>query len=126
MSQDSEPDVGPAGRVVEFPVDGILDLHTFRPQDARDVVRDYLDSCQRKGIFDVRIIHGKGKGVLRRIVHSVLNNRDDVDSFCLASDSGGWGATVVGLSPGFQANDVNGGASAGSSPRRTNGATEPA
>ncbi len=116
MSQDSEPDVGPAGRVVEFPVDGILDLHTFRPQDARDVVRDYLDSCRRKGILDVRIIHGKGKGVLRRIVHSVLSDRDDVDSFCLASDSGGWGATLVGLSPGFQANDVNGGASAGSSP----------
>ena len=116
MSQDSEPDADPAGRVVEFPVDGILDLHTFRPEDARDVVRDYLDSCRKKGILEVRIIHGKGKGVLRRIVHSVLSDRDDVDSFCLASDSGGWGATLVGLCSSFQANDVNGGASGGSSP----------
>ena len=116
MSQDSEPAADPAGRVIEFPVDGILDLHTFRPEDARDVVRDYLDSCRKKGILEVRIIHGKGKGVLRRIVHSVLSDRDDVDSFCLASDSGGWGATLVGLCSGFQANDVNGGASGGSPP----------
>ena len=115
MSQGSESDAEPAREVVEFPVDGILDLHTFRPQDARDVIRDYLDSCRKKGILDVRIIHGKGKGVLRRIVHSVLNNRDDVDSFCLASDSGGWGATLVGLCPSSRANDVNGGASSGTS-----------
>ena len=116
MSQDSEPDAGSSGRAVEFPVDGILDLHTFRPEDARDVVRDYLDSCRKKGILEVRIIHGKGKGVLRRIVHSVLSDRDDVDSFCLASDSGGWGASLVGLCSSFQANDVSGGASGGSLP----------
>ena len=112
MSQGSESDAEPARGVVEFPVDGFLDLHTFRPQDARYVVRD---SCRKKGILDVRIIHGKGKGVLRRIVHSVLNNRDDVDSFCLASDSGGWGATLVGLCPSSRANDVIGGASSGTS-----------
>ena len=118
MSQDSEPAAEPAARVIEFPVDGILDLHTFRPADARVVVRDYLDSCRKKGILDVRIIHGKGKGVLRRIVHSVLSDRDDVDSFCLASDSGGWGATLVRLSPSLQTSDVNRGSSVGSLPSK--------
>ena len=83
--------------VVEHPIDGTLDLHQFRPGDAREVVGDYLDACRDKGVLDVRIIHGKGKGVLRRIVHSVLDGRDDVESFRLAADSSGWGATIVRL-----------------------------
>ncbi len=89
----------PPSEIVEIPIDGTLDLHQFRPGDARDVVGDYLDACRDKGVLDVRIIHGKGKGVLRRIVHSALNDRDDVDSFRLATDSGSWGATVVKLFP---------------------------
>jgi DNA-nicking Smr family endonuclease len=116
VSLGSQPASEPASEILELPVEGVLDLHTFRPQDARDVVRDYLDSCREKGILDVRIIHGKGKGVLRRIVHSVLNDRDDIDSFCLASDSGGWGATLVVLCPSSRADDVCGGASSGTSP----------
>ena len=83
--------------VVEVPIDGVLDLHQFRPGDARDVVSDYLDACRENGIVDVRIIHGKGKGVLRRIVHAVLEDRADVVTYRLASDSGSWGATLVRL-----------------------------
>jgi tetratricopeptide (TPR) repeat protein len=84
--------------VVELPVDGVLDLHTFRPEDARELVNDYLDACKDKGIAEVRIIHGKGKGVLRRIVHAALERRDDVATYRLAGDGSGWGATLVRLS----------------------------
>ncbi len=80
---------------IEYPVDGILDLHQFRPADAKQVVADYLDACSEQGIMEVRIIHGKGTGALGEIVHSVLRNRADVVSYKLASDGSGWGATLV-------------------------------
>ncbi len=82
---------------VELPIDGVLDLHTFRPADARDLVADYLDECVRHGILEVRVIHGKGTGTLRRIVHSVLDGRDDVVGYRLAGDGSSWGATLVTL-----------------------------
>ena len=87
----------PGDRAVEYPVDGVLDLHQFRPADAQALVGDYLDACREGGVLDVRIIHGKGTGALREAVHSVLRKRADVDSFRLASDTSGWGATVVRL-----------------------------
>lgn len=82
---------------VEFPIDGTLDLHTFHPRDVKDLVPEYLRACKDKGILDVRIIHGKGIGVLRRTVHSVLDHLPEVESYRLASDSSGWGATIVRL-----------------------------
>ncbi len=105
---------------VELPIDGVLDLHQFRPGDARDLVSDYLDACREKGVLDVRIIHGKGKGVLRRIVHSVLEERADVVSFALAADAGSWGATRVQLADttGVEADAADAGRGAGGSPRR--------
>jgi dsDNA-specific endonuclease/ATPase MutS2 len=84
---------------VELPIDGTLDLHTFRPADARSVVDEYLDACRAAGILDVRIIHGKGIGTLREIVHATLRRRDDVAHFSLATDASGWGATVARLLP---------------------------
>jgi DNA-nicking Smr family endonuclease len=84
--------------VVELPIDGTLDLHAFAPRDVKDLVGTYLDECRVRGILEVRIVHGKGTGTLRRIVHSVLEKRDDVDSFALApAPRGGWGATLVML-----------------------------
>lgn len=85
---------------LEQPIDGVLDLHTFRPQDAKLLVPDYLEACRENGIFQVRIIHGKGIGALRETVHAVLRKLPSVKSFRLAGeDAGGWGATLVELDP---------------------------
>jgi dsDNA-specific endonuclease/ATPase MutS2 len=83
---------------LEQPIDGVLDLHTFHPQDVKDLVPDYLTACRDKGIFQVRIIHGKGIGTLRETVHATLKRLPYVKSFRLAGeDAGGWGATIVEL-----------------------------
>jgi DNA-nicking Smr family endonuclease len=93
---DQPPEPGP--EPVELPVDGVLDLHTFRPQDIKELVPEYLEACRRRGILRVRVIHGKGIGNLRRTVHAILAKHPGVASFALASDAfGGWGATIVHL-----------------------------
>ena len=80
---------------VELPVDGVLDLHTFTPQDVKDLVPTYLDECLERGITEVIIIHGKGKGVLRRIVQAALDRHPAVVSYGYGSS---WGSTVATLS----------------------------
>lgn len=83
---------------IEIPVEGTLDLHTFRPSDVKDLVPEYLRACLEKGVLRVRIVHGKGTGVLQRTVHVVLRRFPEVVSFELAGpDEGGWGATIVRL-----------------------------
>ncbi len=74
-----------------------LDLHPFHPRDVADLVRDYLDHASAEGWPHVRIIHGKGIGAMQRTVHAVLGKHAAVARFALASDRGGWGATVVTL-----------------------------
>jgi dsDNA-specific endonuclease/ATPase MutS2 len=75
-----------------------LDLHTFSPKDVSNVVPDYINDCLERGFAQVRIIHGKGKGVQRRIVHSALEKHPAVQRFYLAEGfAGGWGATIVEL-----------------------------
>ena len=84
----------------ELPIDGVLDLHTFKPKDIKDLVPDYLAACRAKGILRVRIIHGKGIGTLRETVHALLRRLPEVASFSLAGEfSGSWGATIVVLYP---------------------------
>ena len=81
---------------LQMPIDGVLDLHTFNPRDIKQLVPDYLAACQQSGIFQLRIIHGKGIGNLRRTVHSILSKHPQVVSFSLDHPQfGGWGATIV-------------------------------
>ena len=84
---------------VHLPIDGSLDLHTFAPGDAASVVEEYLRACREKGIYEVRIIHGKGKGVLRRTVHARLTRHPHVVEFSLDPGPSGWGTTLVTLRP---------------------------
>jgi DNA-nicking Smr family endonuclease len=85
---------------VQLPIDGVLDLHTFKPREIKDLVIDYLAACQERGIHDVRIIHGKGIGNLRRTVQAALSRHPEVISFTLDHPQyGGWGATLVRLRP---------------------------
>ena len=85
--------------VVDYPVDGVLDLHMFAPKDAASVVREYLGECRQAGIYEVRVIHGKGKGVLRKTVHALLEKHPLVSDFRLDPESSGWGTTLVRLKP---------------------------
>lgn len=90
----SDPDNGP----VEFPIDGTLDLHTFRPSEVKELVPDYISACLEKKIYHLRIIHGKGTGTLRRLVQSILDKHPAVQNYRHESGSGGgWGATIVDL-----------------------------
>jgi DNA-nicking Smr family endonuclease len=83
---------------VDLPIDGTLDLHTFHPRDVKQLVPDYLEECRKRGIYQVRIVHGKGTGVLRRTVHAVLDKHPDVLEYRLGGSGGGeWGATIVVL-----------------------------
>ena len=74
-----------------------LDLHTFQPRDCADVVEEYVRAAQEAGFTEVRIVHGKGTGTLRRIVQGVLQRHPAVASFGQADAN--WGATRVELKP---------------------------
>jgi len=76
----------------------VLDLHTFNPKEVKPLLHDYIDACLEKEIFSLRIIHGKGTGVLKKRVQGILKKHPDVLSFSDAPLQGGsWGATLVEL-----------------------------
>jgi DNA-nicking Smr family endonuclease len=86
--------------VTVTPIGEELDLHTFLPRDCADVVEEYVRAAAEAGLRRVRIVHGKGTGTLRRIVHAVLERHPDVARFELGDEkSGSWGATLVDLKP---------------------------
>ena len=83
---------------IKIPIDGILDLHTFAPREVKDLIDDYLLECLEAGLSDIRIIHGKGKGILRDRVYSILKRHSLVESYIQAPpEAGGWGAVLVKL-----------------------------
>ncbi|RFT16610.1 MAG: Recombination inhibitory protein MutS2 [Candidatus Saccharicenans subterraneus] len=92
------PGAGGVEEPVEMPIDGVLDLHAFQPKEVKGLVGDYIEECLNRGIYDLRIIHGKGTGTLRAIVHGVLKKHPAVLSFREADlTAGGWGATEITL-----------------------------
>lgn len=93
MSEDDRP--------FELPIDGVLDLHAFRAEEVKSLVPEYIGECRRRGLLELRIIHGKGTGALRRLVQSLLAKDPRVLKYKLAGlGGGGWGATEVVLKPG--------------------------
>jgi DNA-nicking Smr family endonuclease len=89
---------GPPEDPVEVPIDGTLDLHAFRPAEVPELLAGWLEECRARGILEVRVIHGKGTGTLRRTVESLLARSPAVASFRAADESaGGWGATLATL-----------------------------
>ena len=84
--------------IIRIPIKDVLDLHTFLPGEVSDLLDDYFEACIHKGIYSVRVIHGKGRGVLKQRVRSILERHPLVESYGDApGDGGGWGATLVAL-----------------------------
>lgn len=83
---------------VILPIEDHIDLHPFQPKEILSVVEEYLEQCKAAGFREVRLIHGKGKGVQRNIIHTLLTKHADVESFHDAPlEAGSWGATIVRL-----------------------------
>jgi len=83
---------------LRIPITDVFDLHSVPPRDVKAVVEEYLVEAHRLGFRALRIIHGRGIGVQREIVRSVLAASSLVEAFSDApGEAGGWGATIVTL-----------------------------
>jgi dsDNA-specific endonuclease/ATPase MutS2 len=83
---------------VAIPITGELDLHTFRPAEISSLLDAYFAECMKRGLHQVRVVHGKGTGTLRSTVHAHLRQSRLVARFAQGDESsGGWGATIVTL-----------------------------
>ncbi len=84
-----------------MPIDGVLDLHTFLPRELNNLIDDYIEACVQADVLEIRIIHGKGKGILKKRVYSILARNKSVQGYGQApEDAGGWGAVLVKLKRG--------------------------
>jgi DNA-nicking Smr family endonuclease len=81
--------------LIVIPIDGVLDLHAFNPKEVPQLLEDYFEECIKAGIRDVRVIHGKGKGILKARVLSLLKKSDLVESFDAVQEN--WGFVSVRL-----------------------------
>lgn len=85
---------------MEIPIGDSIDLHRFRPAEVGEVVDAYLEAAWEKGLRELRIIHGRGRGVQRNRVRVHLERSPYVEEFGDApGERGGWGATLVRLRP---------------------------
>lgn len=101
MDSVSDPDPDdPPGDPVPIPIEDALDLHAFAPRDIPAVVTDYLEAAHTRGFAEVRLVHGRGRGVQRAVVQAVLARHPRVVAYRDAPpERGGWGATLVTLRP---------------------------
>ena len=99
MSDDDRPpDTDSFPDEVVVPIEQAIDLHPFRPKEIRSVVESYLEAALEAGFDEVRLIHGRGIGVQREAIRSLLLRHPDVADFRDAPPQrGGWGATIVTL-----------------------------
>lgn len=98
MTFDGDDDDEREPEQVVVPIESSIDLHAFQPRDVREVVESYLEAAVEAGFVEVRLVHGRGIGVQREIVRSVLARHPDVVDYGDAGpERGGWGATVVRL-----------------------------
>jgi dsDNA-specific endonuclease/ATPase MutS2 len=85
---------------IPIPITDVFDLHTIHPRDVKDAIEAYLEEAHARGFTALRIIHGRGIGVQREIVRSILARTPYVAEFADApAEAGGWGATIVTLRP---------------------------
>ena len=97
--QNDDYDNTPFSEPVVIEITDVFDLHTIPPPEVKIVVEEYLRLAHEKGFRAVRIIHGKGVGIQRDIVRSVLSRTPFVLRWVDAPlDAGGWGATIATLS----------------------------
>ena len=86
----------PFNEPIVLPVEESIDLHSFQPKEIASVVEEYLEQCRQAGFREVRLIHGKGKGVQRNVIRSLLQQHPLVEAFRDAPlEAGSWGATIV-------------------------------
>lgn len=98
MSVDELDPLNPFTEPVEIPITDVFDLHTIAPRDVKIAVEEYLREAARTGLKSVRIIHGKGIGVQREMVRSILARTGFVLDWTDAPpEAGGLGATIVRL-----------------------------
>lgn len=98
MGTPPEEGADDGGDVFVVPIEESIDLHAFRPSDVLAVVNDYLEEAAKLRFREVRLIHGRGKGVQRANVQRLLAEHPLVESYRDApSTRGGWGATLVVL-----------------------------
>ena len=95
----SDPDSeSPFPEPIEIAIEESIDLHLFLPNEIADVIEGYLEAAIEKRFREVRLIHGRGRGVQRNRVHRLLARHPQVERFAEApGDRGGWGATLVWL-----------------------------
>jgi DNA-nicking Smr family endonuclease len=102
-SENSAPEIesgSNANDVVVLPIEDSIDLHTFDPREVESVVESYIEAAWDKGFGEVRVVHGRGKGVQRARIRAVLARDPHVQAFGDApGHRGGWGATLVWLKP---------------------------
>ena len=101
LPNDVGNEESPFSEPVTLPLEDVLDLHPFAPRDIRSVVEEYLTQCHAAGFPVVRLIHGKGKGVQRESIRTLLARLPFVQTFHDApAEAGSWGATIVVLRSG--------------------------